>query len=102
MCDVLIITDRTDFGQVLTRGGPLPKGVRLRRPGSSGKGVVLRVRTGEINGTEFSLWVLRKLRLISGSHRIEIGGKAVVLQMPEAIDAIAHAVVAAERERPAA
>jgi hypothetical protein len=105
MPHLLIRTDRRDFLHTLTRSENPPPGVTIRPAQSSSPDEwawVVRVDLRRTSGTAFALWILRKIRSIPGAHRIEIGGRPMPLQMPEAIDVIAEAVVNARRRSLAA
>lgn len=100
MRHILIHTDHPAFEAALTRKETPPHGVSLRRLEPAGDGTVtwlVHVNFRTISATAFALWILRKIRSVPGHHRIEIGGKTMPTNMPEAIDVIANAVVARRR-----
>lgn len=106
MRNIFIFTDRKDFQAALLRGETLPYGVTVLPteieawvPAGSEHAVALKVNLRAISGTAFALWILRRMRSIAGHHRIEIGGETIPLQMPQAIDLIAEAVVNGKRPR---
>ncbi|WAC17819.1 hypothetical protein OVA24_11250 [Luteolibacter sp. SL250] len=97
MRDVIILTDRSNLAASLVRGEPAPLGVRLPAECVPGSRLALKVNLRVISGTAFAMWILRKVRSIPGSHRIEINGRIMPMQMPEAIDIIAEELVNARR-----
>jgi hypothetical protein len=106
MRNIFIITDRKDFQTALVRGEALPYGVSILpteieawKSEASEHTVALRVNLRAISATAFALWILRRMRSIAGDHRIEISGDLIPLQMPQAIDLIAEAVMNGKRTR---
>lgn len=101
MRDVLIHSDKSHLADTLIRGEAPPPGVRLTQTNESGV-LLIRVNLRVLSGTAFAMWILRKLRFIPGNHRIEIGGTAMPLHMPAAIDLIAESLVNSEKPLPTA
>jgi len=102
MPKIHVHTNRKDFIAALVRGEALPYGISFAKNGEHFQThpngevtVVMEVNLRSISGTAFSLWILRKLRSISGEHRLEIRGETIPLLMPQAIDLIAERVTGA-------